>query len=80
MSHRFFETLIDLRLTTCCPYAGVAGDAAGRRKAGSARLVFARQRARESWQYEACPEAGQGDARGGLPVVRGDVHLAHRRE
>lgn len=64
----------------CCPDAGVAGDAAGRRKAGSARLVLAGQRARESRPYEARPKAGQGDARGGFPVVRGDVHLAHRRE
>ena len=64
----------------CCIDAGMAGDAARRRTAGSARLVLARQRARESRQNEARPQARQGDAREWAPVVRCDVHLAHRRQ
>ena len=54
------------------------GDAAGRREAGSARLVLSRERPRKGWQHEASPQARQRDAREWLPVVRGDIHFAHR--
>ena len=54
-------------------------DAGGWAEARSASVVVPGQRARSRRGHEDRPRGGEADARSRSPVVRGYVHVTHRR-